>query len=215
MLRIPVGDYAAYRRKQNAGNAAKIDTIFVKEANIARLAAYIDHRLGAAPRILCHGSRNGAEMRYFKNALPEATVLGTDIADSASNFPDTVQWDFHDLNPEWVGGWDVIYSNSWDHAFEPERAFKNWLQTLSGNGVLLLEHTRKHNPEFATELDPFGATVSALTMLLNGVGSPQWGVVEVLSDFPDRSRDEAVVVVAALAEDVGAFEGGADKLGEN
>jgi SAM-dependent methyltransferase len=196
---VPVGSYEDYRRTQNLGNAAKIANIFVDEANVAYLASYIARRSGSAPRILCHGTRNGAELRYFRNALPDATLLGTEIADSAGQFADTIQWDFHDVKPEWIEAWDVVYSNSWDHAFEPERAFLNWMQCLRPNGVVLLEHSLFHTPAYASELDPFGATLPALVECLNRVGAPRWEVIEILEDLPNRKRNQQIVVVGRSA----------------
>ena len=196
--RVPITDYETYRRTQNAGNAAKIDWVWAKQPNITRLADFIGKRCGTSPNILCHGTRNGAEQRFFKAALPHASVLGTDIADTATQFPDTIQWDFHELKAEWIGRFDAIYSNSWDHAFDPERAFANWLRCLSANGVLLIEHTREHTPKFATELDPFGATLKALIELLQAIPEPRCEVVEVLTDLPDRTHDDCVVVVRVI-----------------
>jgi hypothetical protein len=195
-------DYETYRKTQTAGNRRKLMKVFAREENIAHLARYAVTAIGRRDlRVLCHGTRNGTELQWFRKHMPEAAaVLGTDISDTATQFPDTIQWDFHDLKDEWVGGWDVIYTNSWDHAFEPDRAFRNWMACLSPRGVLFLEHTRDHTPAGVSELDPFGATVSALTDRINRVGSPRWSVVDVVEDLPDRGkRDLRVLVVSASA----------------
>jgi hypothetical protein len=198
VVQIAVGDYDQYRRQQNEGNLRKLDQVFVTRNNIDYLAAYISSRLGTDElRILCHGTRNGTELRFFQSALPSATLLGTEIADTATQFPNTVQWDFHDMKDEWVGAWDVVYSNSWDHAFDPRRAFLNWMRSLKPQGVLLLDHTRRHTPAHVTRLDPFGARLPDLVHMLNEVGTPRWGVVEVLSDLPEPALGLRTVVVAA------------------
>lgn len=189
--------YEDYRRIQNEGNARKIDRVFVKQDNIAHLAKYIRDRLGSSPRILCHGSRNGAELRFFKAALPEATLLGTDIGDTATQFLETIQWDFHDMKPEWAGAWDVIYSNSWDHAFDPEKAFTNWVKCLSQNGILVLEHSRLHHAEYTSKLDPFGATVKSLCALLNRIGGNKASVIKVMKDLPERGLGQKFVILGA------------------
>jgi hypothetical protein len=146
--------------------------------------------------VLCHGTRNGAEIRWFRTYLPDVSrVLGTEIADTASQFPNTVQWDFHDLKDEWLGAWDVIYSNSWDHAFDPERAFRNWMRCLSPRGLMFLEHCHSHTPVHATALDPFGATLPALTKMLERIGAPTRSPVDIIEDLPDRRERRRVVVV--------------------
>lgn len=195
IVRVPVGNYESYRQTQNAGNAMKIERVSAREPNIGAIAAYAIRKLGDSPRILCHGTRNGAELRFFKSALPKCTILGTDIADSAADFPDTIKWDFHDPKEEWIGSWDIVYSNSWDHAFEPERAFHNWMQCLSPKGMLFLEHTIWHMPQNTSELDPFGAEIAALIELLNAVGKDSWSVTDVISDLPFKKRHDQIVVV--------------------
>ncbi|MBK6621188.1 MAG: hypothetical protein IPG32_10020 [Saprospirales bacterium] len=47
-------------------------------------------------------------------------VIGTEISDSASKFSHTIEWDFHEVKPEWIGRADFIYSNSFDHSYDPE-----------------------------------------------------------------------------------------------
>ena len=55
--------YEDYRATQNAGNLRKLAHVWAKEANIAHLARYATERLGPNLRVLCHGTRNGAEIR--------------------------------------------------------------------------------------------------------------------------------------------------------
>jgi SAM-dependent methyltransferase len=201
---LSAASYEEYRATQNAGNLRKLDMIFAIERNIAHLAQYVARYAKARPgngtgaplRILCHGSRNGAEVRWFKQHAAGAQVLGTDIADTATRFPDMVQWDFHDLKPEWVGAWDVVYSNSWDHAFDPERAFGNWVRCLAPDGLLLLEHSRFHTPAYVTRLDPFGAQLPSLCRMLEGIGAPSGhAVIAVIDDLPEPGDQRKVVVV--------------------
>lgn len=196
----PVDSYAAYKEAQNAGNARKLAMVAAREANIAHLARYAVRSIGRHDlRVLCHGTRNGTEIRWFQTYLPEATtVLGTEIADTATLFPNTIQWDFHDAKDEWLGAWDVIYSNSWDHAFDPRRAFRTWMECLSPGGVMLLEHCRFHTPAHVTDLDPFGATFNALQNLLNKIGAPRWSVTDIINDLPESNEQMRVLVVREL-----------------
>jgi hypothetical protein len=50
-------------------------------------------------------------------------VIGTDQPQTATQFAYPVQWEFHDDNPEWQGKADFVYSNSWEHAYDPGKAF--------------------------------------------------------------------------------------------
>jgi hypothetical protein len=193
---VKLASYAAYREIQMIGNKKKLVKVFAREANIAYLARYATRTIGPQLRVLCHGSRNGAEVQWFRKYLADAaTVLGTDISDTASRFPDMVQWDFHDLKDEWIGAWDLIYTNSWDHAFDPDQAFRTWMSCLSERGLLFLEHSRLHTPAYVSALDPFGATLTALRTKLNKIGEPNWSVARIIDDLPEKDDQLRVVVV--------------------
>jgi len=68
-------------------------------------------------------------------------VIGTDISPTASQFPNVLQWDFHDVKQEWIENVDFVYSNSWDHSFDLERLFKNWMECLKPSGRLFISWT--------------------------------------------------------------------------
>jgi hypothetical protein len=160
-------DYETYRAVQTAGNKAKLKRQFVKESHIQTLAAAIDASIGPVGFGLCHGTRRGLEQAWFTSHLQgNPHVLGTEISDTATGFPNTVQWDFHDRNPDWAGKADFVYSNSWDHAFDPARAFGAWIESLRPGGMMLLDHTREQSPESANALDPFGITFEKLVAML-------------------------------------------------
>jgi hypothetical protein len=162
-------DYDTYRAVQTAGNKAKLRRQFVKESHVVMLAAAIDAAIGPVRFGLCHGTRRGMEQAWFSAHLkgnPE--VIGTEISDTAADFPNTVQWDFHDRNPDWAGRADFVYSNSWDHAFDPGRAFAAWMESLRPGGWMILDHSRDHAPDSANALDPFGVTYERLTAMLDG-----------------------------------------------
>lgn len=190
--------YEAYRRIQEIGNKDKLMSVFAAEANIAHMAHYLERRLGRPVRLgLCHGTRNGAEQRWFLAHLAGApTVIGTEISETATQFPNTIQWDFHDTKPEWIGACDFIYSNSWDRSFDPERMFKAWMSCLADDGMLLIEHTQYHEGVDPDPLDPFGATRAGLVRLLDRLGSGRWKVVDTISDLPERGAGQVAVVVA-------------------
>jgi SAM-dependent methyltransferase len=160
-------DYETYRAVQTAGNKAKLKRQFVKESHVVTLSQAIDAAIGPVTFGLCHGTRRGLEQAWFSAHLkgnPE--VIGTEISDTATDFPNTVQWDFHDRNPDWEGRADFVYSNSWDHAFDPARAFAAWMESLRPGGWLMLDHNRNQAPESANALDPFGVTFDRLIAML-------------------------------------------------
>lgn len=104
-------DLEAYRRVQIAGNHRKLQHQWASEDQISMLAQHITYRIGAPRAGLCHGTRRGAEQLWFRKHLPDCEVIGTEISDTAEQFPHTIQWDFHDVKNEWVGAMDFIFSN--------------------------------------------------------------------------------------------------------
>ena len=188
--------YEAYKAVQTAGNKAKLKRQFVKESHIAALSDYLSAR-GEVRFGLCHGTRRGAEQAWFRAHLPGTPeVIGTEISDTATDFPHTVQWDFHDANPDWTGRADFVYSNSWDHAFDPEKAFSAWIDTLAPGGVMMLDHTRDQTPETSNALDPFGASLDHLTGLLARLLEGRGRLLEPL-DFRKTNKEYRAVVVIA------------------
>lgn len=187
-------DYETYRRVQEEGNKAKLRRQFVRESHIVRLATFLTATLGPVSFGLCHGTRAGREQAWFAKHLSGASILGTEISETATQFPNTVQWDFHDVNPDWVGRADFVYSNSWDHAFNPVLAFSSWYGQLRPGGVLLLDHTKGQLPKAANALDPFGASLNKLRSMLAGIEGAGKAELSVL-DCHDNPEYRASVVV--------------------
>ncbi len=171
-------DYEKYRNIQIEGNKRKINNIWVLENNIKFLSDYIKKTVGSVDFGLCHGTRRGKEQEWFAKYL-KCDVLGTEISETATQFPNTIQWDFHDVKPEWIGSVDFIYSNSFDHSYNPEQCLKSWMRCIKPGGVCILEHTSGHTN--ATKLDPFGAHLFIMPYLILTWGGGAFCVRELLS----------------------------------
>ena len=178
-------NYEKYERIQIGGNRKKLHKVWVREENIAYLANYIRSVVGTSKFGLCHGTRRGKEQEWFRKYL-DCDVVGTEISDTAENFPYTIRWDFHDTKPEWINSIDFIYSNSLDHSFDPENCLSAWMSCIREGGVCILEHTSGH--ELATQLDPFGAELSQMLYLIMNWGEGQYNIRETL-DAPSLADD--------------------------
>lgn len=178
-------DYEQYRRVQIDGNHRKISNIWVVEENIAFLADYL--RSGLPKFGICHGTRRGREQEWFRKYL-QCDVIGTEISDTAQQFPHTIQWDFHEVKPEWIGAVDFIYSNSFDHSYDPEKCLNAWMSCLRPGGVCILEHSNMHDTMGATELDPFGASINLMPYLIVSWSNGKFAVRRIL----DAPSDAAV-----------------------
>src|SRR5205085_5045838 len=104
-------DYEHYRRAQTEGNKIKLDYVWARRENIAFLSDYITKTIRPPSFGICHGTRRGREQEWFREYL-RCEVIGTEISDTAEQFPHTIRWDFHEAKPEWLGSADFIYSNS-------------------------------------------------------------------------------------------------------
>jgi len=180
-------DYEKYKRIQIEGNIRKEDRVWVIEENIAFLSRYIERVVGPPSFGLCHGTRRGLEQAWFKKYL-NCHVLGTEISDTAGQYPDTIQWDFHEVKPEWAGAVDFIYSNAFDHSYDPEKCLDAWMSCLKRGGICILEHSSSHTPAEVSMLDPFGADIAMMPYLIVTWGKGAYGVRQIL-EAPKRGND--------------------------
>lgn len=181
---VRYSSYDQYVSVQTEGNKRKINQVWADEATIDVICDYIRKTIPDVKRGLCHGSRNGTEVRWFSERLG-IDVMGTDISDTASQFGLT-QWDFHNENPAWEKAFDFVYTNSHDHAHDPKKAFTTWVGQLAAGGKLFIEHSVGHAPAAVSTLDPFGIDPKLLPYAVLGFGDGKFAVTDVLK--PDHKK---------------------------
>jgi hypothetical protein len=183
---VTFNDYAEYRTVQVAANNLKFRSIWVEDAELLRIADYVRRHQPDAKRGICHGVRNGYEVRRLRALLRGVDLIGTDIADSAANLPHCRTWDMHEVDPAWVGAMDVMYSNSWDHSYNPGLLFKRWSRCLSPEGRLFLSYTEWHSERgvsVTSKVDVFGCSCDELLRVVL-----RWFTVDDILDItPSRS----------------------------
>jgi hypothetical protein len=187
-------DYEAYCQAQESANLRKLDQVWAKEENIALLAQYIREKIPHRSFGICHGTRRGLEQQWFQKYLG-CDVIGTEISSSATQFPHTVQWDFHEINDEWLGKADFIYSNSLDHAYDPMKALNSWMQCLAPHGICILEHSRGHSPSKVNATDPFGAKLSVMPSLISEWGNGRFSVSDMFPGVSKRNRQSMMYLM--------------------
>lgn len=174
--------YDQYVRVQSEANKKKIKNVWVAENTIKQIYGFIGAK--EKIKILCHGTRNGKEQKLFRKFYPDCEIIGTEISDTATRFPDTIQWDFHEIKSGWEGFFDLIYSNSLDHSYKPSKALNAWLSCLKPSGHLALEWTGQN--ERNTWNDPFSATLEELRGLIIGKKVGARIIHEI--DIPTKSQ---------------------------
>jgi hypothetical protein len=170
-------DYERYRQVQTEGNKTKLDYVWVRQENVAFLSEYIRKTVGQPRLGICHGTRRGKEQEWFRQYLG-CEVIGTEISDTAEQFPHTIRWDFHEPRPEWLGAADFIYSNSLDHSYDPEKCVNVWMSCLREGGLCVIEHSS--DDEGSSEIDPFGAGIVLMPYLILKWGRGRYGIRELI-----------------------------------
>lgn len=156
--------YDEYKQIQIDGNIKKLDRVWASEANIKQLSDYLKQHLPEIRFGICHGTRRGKEQEWFSK-YTGAHVIGTEISPTATQFPHTIEWDFHNVKDEWIGATDFIYSNSFDHSYKPAECLDAWMSCLKPHGVCIIEWSNGHVDH--NQLDPFGGTWDDYLGLIN------------------------------------------------
>ena len=159
-------NYDEYVEWQIRTNKSKKGWVYAKESTIQQISKDIP----LATTIICHGTRAGAEQKFFKKYFPHAEVLGTEISDNATEYPMTVEHDFNFQKEEWVGKYDIVYSNSIDHSIDPEATLKTWSDQLSPAGRMYIEYAKRQSIPGGNVNDPLDATNEEIEQILKDIG---------------------------------------------
>jgi len=87
--------------------------------------------------MICLGTRNNNEKDMFNSLLENANVFSLDIS-GKSNADYVMSFNsFEDV--DWKDKWDIIYSNSLDHAPDATQTFFEWIDILNPEGLLIID----------------------------------------------------------------------------
>lgn len=204
MKRIRFSSYEDYVEAQRQTVARKGTGPYFTDAEMDRIAEWCkDHGLEVKTGI-CHGARNGLEAEELMKRLPGSTIFGTDLFPHSGRSrlvptkAKVVEWDFNKKNRRWMGRFDLVYSNSFDHAFNPRWTLRVWFGQLREGGALFLQWTKWNLG--VRQGDCLGGQLTEFVDLVNKFGK----VVDLLYVNVAREREnllrrkglEAVVIVA-------------------
>lgn len=165
--------YEDYKQAQIRLNKQKLDLIWADENTLKKVSDIIKTNLKQGSKLskkilgICHGTRNGFEQNYLNKIISNSNIIGTDISDTALEYKNSIQWDFHDQKEEWVEKFDFVYTNSLDQSWKPKLALSTWLNQIKTNGIIIIEHSVYHSPEHAGEGDPFGVRPEVMPYVLS------------------------------------------------
>ena len=159
-------NYEEYKEAQIEKNKKKIEHVWVKPNEISLLIKKIKIFIPSVSFGLCHGVRNGWEVQEFRKRL-NIEVIGTDISPTAKLFENIIQWDFHQMNEEWRNKVDFIYSNSFDHSYDPEMCLDIWMKCIKKNYGVCFIHWMSTNANKIDAADCFAGTIKDYNKLFN------------------------------------------------
>ena len=193
MKLLEFANYRKYKKAQLVSDTKKTKRYSVSEIEVNRIIGALD---GTPGNILCHGARHGHELDFFRRVVPTANVIGTDLF--LKEHPDIVEWDFSRQKSEWVNKFDLIYTNSFDHARYPVECAKVWVEQLKDNiGVLAVQwnsgYMRKRNKG-----DCFGGSLDEFVTLLNELGE----VKDILYMYRSNLGFKVVILVKKKQDDL-------------
>tara|TARA_R110000824_G_scaffold127917_1_gene288582 strand:- start:9532 stop:10170 length:639 start_codon:yes stop_codon:yes gene_type:complete len=150
--------YEAYIEAQEKCTLNGENNIWVPDVEIEILSHHIQSHIPDPTLGLCHGVRNGYEVKKLRECLHAEErgleIIGTELSSCAERYEHVIQWDFHNSKPEWLRQTSFIYSNSFDHAHDPRRALTEWLKCLIPNkGLLYIELFEESEEEEPTPAD--------------------------------------------------------------
>lgn len=172
--------YDEYKGVQVSANKLKFSQVYAEDPELKRIAAHFLKHGRREGLGLCHGVRNGYEVRKLRSLLPGVNIIGTDISPTAGQVENCIVWDMHEIKPEWAGAVDFMYSNSWDHAYDPNLLFARWSESLAPGGRLYLSYTDLHSERGVnenTKIDVFGCSLDELVRIVQ-----PWLVLDEILD---------------------------------
>lgn len=103
-------------------------------------------------KIICMGCRDGTELFEFRVYCPGAKIIGVDITENI----DTIRvskvhgvsvrlQDFSNLPEDWEKNFDLVYSNSLDHAYDPHKTVMEWARVCYGHLFIQLATNNQPN----------------------------------------------------------------------
>ena len=191
-------NYAEYVKCQVAANKRKASNQWAVEENIKAIAEWINNH-NNPKHGLCHGVRQGWEVEWFSKYISGCLMMGTDIGKPVKKY--IWQHDFNKQNPDWLHKFDFIYSNSFDHAYNPAETLKIWAEQLKPGGLLILEYDRRqeHTGEISMKInktDPVSIRFDELQKLI-----PKWIKVNkiVVLDMPVVTQEWRKALIVEIA----------------
>ena len=176
--------YQEYVDIQTETNKEKIEVVWVMQEEVIQLSNYIvDKYSDEIHYVMCHGARNGTEVKYFTESLPDNWIVeGNDISDTANAYG-LHQWDMQYCYEGWKQKYTIQYTNSFYHVYDPQKTINSFMKQCATGGSVFIQWTENLNNE-PLPSDPLSINLEEL--------------VDMCSNSESRGRERDVQTVNIL-----------------
>ena len=146
-----------YEAIQQKASERKYALSWAKQDTCSEILSLLARIGNPAQSILCHGVRRGEELRYFSHANIQE-IVGTDLHVPPDADSRIVKCNMSHPQQVFDLRFDVIYSNSIDHARNPIEALLVWANQLNSkpSSRIVLELDSGHGAIGSSDLDVVG-----------------------------------------------------------
>ena len=176
--------YQEYVDIQTETNKEKLQVVWVMQEEVIQLSNYIvDKYSDEIHYVMCHGARNGTEVKYFTESLPDNWIVeGNDISDTANAYG-LHQWDMQYCYEGSKQKFTIQYTNSFDHVYDPQKTINSFMKQCATGGSVFIQWTENLNNE-PLPSDPLSINLEEL--------------VDMCSNSESRGRERDVQTVNIL-----------------
>lgn len=161
-------DIEEYEAIQKKASERKYGLSWAKQETCNEILSILGGIDNPAQSILCHGVRRGEELRYLSHAGIKE-IVGTDLYVPSNADSRIVQCNMNEPQQVFDSRFDVIYSNSLDHAQNPVKTLLLWAVQLNNkpSSRIVLEMDAGHSACGSSDLDVSGIDLQRFPFYLS------------------------------------------------
>lgn len=187
-------DYSEYRDMQIEANLRKINngTNWVTYSEVLTVSGILQVLFDEPIKNgICHGVRNNWESELFAKIL-NCKVIGTDISPESFKHG-AVVWDFHDTNEEWINMFDFLYTNSFDHCYDPPKASDTFMEQIREGGICIVQWT-KYDMKEPNGISAYGGTIEDYRSFFDVYHTKIISLGDVISSMHEKTEVKLLLV---------------------
>ena len=101
-------------------------------------------------------------------------------------YSNMIQHDMQELKEEWIDSVDMIYSNSYDHCYDPQKCMTNWVKCLTKTGLIFLHVGEYHFEDKRKDPTPGDCFTATQSEYINIIDNANGNIVKQIETLPGR-----------------------------